>query len=368
MDTKLKQRLVGAAVIAALIFIALAVLLKNNSPTPQQHLPIAKSPAVVAIQPTNNVTPNPQSVNNNSVNLADNNSSNPSTGVQQTSNTIPSPDNINTAKAANNQPTQVTVPGNSVANQNLENTALNNQPVANPSANAAKAIADNNVIVNSENSVSAANTTPPIPTPNTANNSTNQNIHNSAQNQITLNQTTSDQTVTTQIPPTDSTVDQPQAIQSSPATHQKSHKIKISQTKIATIVKTTKVTTSTTGNKKIKADVMHNTNSHNAKGWAVQVGSFKEASNADALSKKLSAHHFTTYTMTFNTNKGIRTHVYVGSKSLDKASAEVLIAQLQKSIKINAILVPASLKATHSKKIIVIRKKSSVVEDSNTNV
>lgn len=389
MDTKLKQRLVGAAVIAALIFITLAILLKNNNPAQQQESLAAKSSAIAAVTTTNNTT-NSQS-SNNQQNLADNNPSQ----ITQTNN-IPSPDNIPAANATNNQPNTVTAANNPIANQNVNNAVSNNQAVINPAintalpstpnnsttqnvnnaaqnnqaiantpANPAKTIADNNVIVDSENA--ASNGTQTIPTPTTNTNNTDQAPQNTSQNQIALNQNTDDQTAVVQTPPTNSGAADQSTIPSNPPAQQKTHK-KVSHTKTAIKKSTTVVVSSSANTKHTKTGAL-DSNSHGTKIWAVQVGSFKDVSNANTLSKKLIAHHYTTYTVTFNTSKGLRTHVYAGAKSLDKASAKMLVAQLQKTLNINAILVSTTSKTTQIKKVSLARKKSSsVVEVTNTNV
>ncbi len=380
MDAKLKQRLVGAAVIAALIFITLAILLKNNNPAQQQESLAAKSSAIAAVTTTNNTTNSLSS--NTQENLADNNPSQ----ITQTNN-IPSPDNIPAANAANNPIANQNVnnaasntqavtnpaintaipstPNNSIT-KNLNNAAQNNQARANTPANPAKTIADNNVIVDSENAASNGTQTIPTPTRNT-NNADQATQKNTSQNQIALNQNTDDQTAVVQTPPTNSVAADQPIMPSNPPVQQKTHK-KVSHTKTV-IKKSTPVIASSSANTKQSKTVALAANSHGTKIWAVQVGSFKDASNANTLSKKLIAHHYTTYTVTFDTNKGLRTHVYAGAKSLDKVSAKKLVAQLQKTLNINAILVSTTSKITQTKKVSLARKKSSsVVEVTNTNV
>lgn len=167
--------------------------------------------------------------------------------------------------------------------------------------------------------------------------------------------------------PTNSTVVAPQIIPNNPPINVATHK-----TKTRSVVTTPTVAVATPSHiaKKSTPALALNTSLKGAKVWAVQVGSFKEASNADALSKKLITHHFSTYTLTFNTSNGVRTHVYVGAKLLNKNSAEVLVIKLQKAMNIKAILVSATTNTTHAaKRISVVQKKSSSVpEGLNSNV
>lgn len=72
-------------------------------------------------------------------------------------------------------------------------------------------------------------------------------------------------------------------------------------------------------------------------GFAVQLGAFSEAAEAGALRERLRAAGFTAFTETVNTDKGKLTRVRVGP-ALDRAAAEQLKAQIQAKTGIDGIV------------------------------
>ena len=74
-------------------------------------------------------------------------------------------------------------------------------------------------------------------------------------------------------------------------------------------------------------------------GFAVQLGAFSDAAEAGAMRERLRAAGFTAFTETVNTDKGKLTRVRVGP-ALDRAAAEQLKAQVQAKTGIDGIVRP----------------------------
>lgn len=398
MDAKLKQRLVGAAVLAALIFIVLAVLLKNNSSSQQQLALNAKTSSLNNIQTLNNSNANNNPVNDDSsANAGLNNS--PSNTTSSTNNNIPSPENIasvnstnpsdtaNTSNinaavknaALNNQtvkpaaqptnPMSPAVNNNTSSNNNIANKVANNQPSNNPAVNKALTTTTNNEPNNNINPDATTDNTQPIK-PIAQTNNPSQPINSTIQNQTVANQSiTADNNPEDQSDAINTQANQPAApITSNTPAITQHHKHKVSQLKNKSPAKSNELIHSL-DTMPINNSSVSSKSSHGQKIWAVQVGSFKDPSNANALSKKLKAHQFSVYTINFNTSKGQRTHVYVGAKSLDKNAAEAIVNKLQKTMNMNAILVANTTMPLHKShvKTSPANKSSTLTEGSSTN-
>lgn len=74
-------------------------------------------------------------------------------------------------------------------------------------------------------------------------------------------------------------------------------------------------------------------------GFAVQVGAFSDATEAGALREKLRAAGFTAFTETVSTDKGKLTRVRVGP-AVDRAAADQLKAQVQAKVGVDGIVRP----------------------------
>ena len=71
--------------------------------------------------------------------------------------------------------------------------------------------------------------------------------------------------------------------------------------------------------------------------WVVQVGSFKDAAKAQALTGRLKGDGYKAYQRTFDTSSGKTTRVYVGPK-LDKRLAQKIKQELDQSLKLQTMV------------------------------
>ena len=78
---------------------------------------------------------------------------------------------------------------------------------------------------------------------------------------------------------------------------------------------------------------------NNKQAWAIQVGSFSQPQNAQALAARLKASGIPAYTQTSKTDKGHTTRVYVGPET-NRDKAETTVAVLQQKFQIKAVIVP----------------------------
>lgn len=104
---------------------------------------------------------------------------------------------------------------------------------------------------------------------------------------------------------------------------------------VTTTTKSTDISLATTKNTHKNA-----TNLTNPTAWAIQVGSFSDKINAQAMMKKLQMHSFTAYIHTTKTANGDFIRVLVGPE-LRRSDAEQVLVRLQKELNIQGIIVKA---------------------------
>ncbi len=87
----------------------------------------------------------------------------------------------------------------------------------------------------------------------------------------------------------------------------------------------------------LHAAVKNHSQSNSA--WVVQLASFNDASNADRLVKKLAKRGFSAYSREFHTTSGSHYRVFVGP-SVKRERAQLMAAQLDHLVHLGGIIVP----------------------------
>lgn len=78
-------------------------------------------------------------------------------------------------------------------------------------------------------------------------------------------------------------------------------------------------------------------------GWAVQLGAFEDDAHAASLVKQLKGHGFAAYEEKIKTKKGNLTRVLIGPET-KRAKAELVLAKLEKDLQVKGVIVPFEVK------------------------
>lgn len=287
MEIKLRQRLIGAVVLAAIIVILVPTLFKSPKPA-QKTIALSSTIPAEPVKPT----------------------------IQTISKVSPADENINP-----NLPASI---------------ALGNDPLQNAQPNAqTAAAASDQTTAQSAPAQSATVQTTAQTTP-----------VQSAAAQITTTVQTSSQPATAQAAPA---AQQQTPLLSQADNLSPSSSTTVTQTKVSS--STTKVSAGNVSKKtqasnkaefaaeaaETVAESMQP--SAQATAWVVQLGSFSNKDNAKALEKTLRSNGFTAFSRNIKTTKGNLMRVMVGPETQHK-KAEKILAKLTNELKLNGVIVP----------------------------
>lgn len=363
MDTKLKQRILGIAVVAAVAVIVVPLFLGHNNKnggtqqvTLTAKIPDAPTPPTLTMNDNSNAPAAIQAQEAQQLNPQGNNNTPQATPVAPNEADASAGTNSADNTAAGNVTASTTQPAfNPAANQAAMNANSNSnatsgasqQPAFNPSQNNTATAAPTNVqsqpttaaqapavsrkkqtnnatVVRgaANNAVATNNNSATIPAFNP--NSANSNAANtSTSSNYTANTTAVNSSATS-------------AQQNGSAPIVQATPVYVRDGSNATAVpKTVAKNTNSVQQPRVKQPVVADA----ASTWSIQVGSFSQEKNAKALATKLKSSGLAAYTQSVNTNKGVSTRVLIGPEG-DRARADAIVAVLSQKYQIKAVVVP----------------------------
>ena len=297
MEIKLRQRLIGGIVLAALAVIFLPLLLKNSAPTQKQvtlDAPIPAAPPKPALQQTVMLMPGDDKEKQAT------NSASTTTQPQPVQNTAEQPNSTQTQTLTKNSPTQIAFGDEPISKS--AKAATTNSVVSTAQSQAAKTATSDATSTIFSDSDDVVETPAKKTLPATKNSSVKQNAttvhHRSNHNEETL-----------------------------------------SATKTKKLVVNNDSSVATTASKKTANTPVKITDvkAHKGSAWVVQLGSFDKAEHAKNLVKELRAKGFKAFTLEVKSSKGTLTKVLVGPE-VKREKALTLQEKINKEMKIKGIL------------------------------
>lgn len=278
LEAKLKHRIIGVIVVAAIAIIFIPVLFKNNNNLPPQPVVITED------APSAPQKPSPAAIaQQNQAQIAATTTSAPKENNGNT--TESTAQNVATAPKPNPSPT---APANVMQIQPLTNSQMSQQSENNAVAKV-DAVEQKTLVENTApTSTTIAPTPKPKLTPVTKKSADNNSTDNNSKQKVAAleAQSLAAETTLSQMPTTQANLATP-----------------------------------------------------NGSAWVIQLGSFSNQTNATSLVQQLQTHGFNAYMRKSNTHHGVLTRVLIGPET-QRAKAQDILNQLNQKMHLKGVIVP----------------------------